>query len=142
MHRAGFCVFAAATLAAVLAAQRAARSQPDPLKRSEGPKVPLTRSEGPRDPLAARGYRVSTGAAAGYLEDHVCATCHETIAASYRPVGMARAFSRPLPNRDIEDFQNGPFVHAASQQHFEMTRQGDRLLFKRYQLDAEGQPIN
>lgn len=54
---------------------------------------------------------------------------------------MARAFRRPRPETDIEDFAT-PFVHTPSGQRMEMRRRDGRLVFRRWQTDAEGQPIN
>jgi Flp pilus assembly protein TadD len=92
--------------------------------------------------LAAFGMRVSTGAAPGYVDEAACALCHPDLATSYRKKGMARAFSRPRPEADIEDFTAPPFIHAPSRQHLEIRRRGDRLVFRRWQVDAEGRPIN
>src|SRR6185295_6289983 len=94
------------------------------------------------DPLASRGIAVTGGAAPGYLEDRVCAECHREIWTTYQQVGMARSFARPGSAGKIEDFARGAFAHAASKQNFEMTWRGDRLFFRREQLDAAGQPIN
>ncbi len=96
----------------------------------------------PPDPLAELGYRVTAGAAPGYLEDRVCANCHRDLARSFQEVGMARSFYRPRPQTDVEDFTAPPFVHAASRQRFALRRSGDRLLFRRDQVAADGQPIN
>lgn len=92
--------------------------------------------------LAAIGTPVTTGAAPGFVDDAACASCHTAIADGYRAKGMARAFSRPRPDQDIEDFTAPPFVHAASGQVLQITRQGDRLVFRRWQVDAAGQRIN
>jgi Flp pilus assembly protein TadD len=92
--------------------------------------------------LAAFGLRVSAGAAPGYVEEAACALCHPVLAETYKEKGMARAFRRPRPEADIEDFTAPPFVHAPSRQHLEIRRQGDRLVFRRWQADAEGRPIN
>jgi Tfp pilus assembly protein PilF len=92
--------------------------------------------------LAAFGIRVTSGAAAGYADEEACALCHPDLATSYKEKGMARAFSRPRPETDIEDFTAPPFVHAPSRQHLEIRRRGDRLVFRRWQADAEGRPIN
>ncbi|HEX5757990.1 MAG TPA: tetratricopeptide repeat protein, partial [Thermoanaerobaculia bacterium] len=88
------------------------------------------------------GYRVTAGAAAGYLEDRVCGTCHRDLWRSYQEVGMARSFFRPRAETAIEDFAAPPFVHAASRQRFSLRRSADRLLFRRDQLAPDGQPIN
>jgi predicted CXXCH cytochrome family protein len=92
--------------------------------------------------LAELGIPVSAGAAPGFVDDSACASCHRAIAASYREKGMARAFRRPRPESDIEDFSAPPLLHSASGQSFQMTRSGDRLFFRRWQTDAAGKPVN
>jgi Flp pilus assembly protein TadD len=96
----------------------------------------------PPDPLVALGYRVTGGAAPGYVEDRVCGICHRDLYRSYQEVGMARSFSRPRPDNDLEDFANSRFSHPPSGEHYEMVRRDGRLVFKRWQLDADGRPIN
>ncbi len=91
-------------------------------------------------PLAGRDIPVTGGAAPGYVPDRACAPCHRDLYSSYQEVGMARSFFRPAAANDIETW--GTFVHEPSARHYEMRRSGERLVFKRYQLDAEGQPIN
>src|SRR4051812_34128622 len=54
--------------------------------------------------LAAIGTPVTTGAAPGFVDDAACASCHPAIPATYREKGMARAFQKPRPANDIEDF--------------------------------------
>ncbi len=96
----------------------------------------------PAEPPTVMGYRVSGGAAAGYIDDRACGTCHRDLARSYGEVGMARSFYRPGPENAIEEF-GGEFVHAPSRQRFAMLHSGDgSLRFRRWQLDAEGRPIN
>jgi len=92
--------------------------------------------------LEELGYPVTTGAAPGYADERACALCHPKISNSYREKGMARAFRLPRPENDIESFAAPPFVHAASRQSFQMLRRGDRLVFRRWQTDSEGQPVN
>jgi len=88
------------------------------------------------------GIAVTTGAAPGYVDDAACASCHTAIARSYREKGMARAFHRPGPATDGEDFAAPPFVHAPSGQIFQMSRRGGRLVFRRWQTGADGKPVN
>lgn len=95
--------------------------------------------EGPSP--ADLGVPVTAGAAPGYVPDAACASCHGEIYRSYQEVGMARSFYRPSAGRAIEDFASG-FYHPASRQHFRMLRQGDRLVFRRWQLDGEGREVN
>jgi predicted CXXCH cytochrome family protein len=93
------------------------------------------------DILGALRIHVTTGSAPGYVDDAVCGTCHAQLYRSYQQVGMARSFFRPRPDNSIEDFGK-QFVHARSKQIFEMVWRDGRLLFRRYQRDPEGQPIN
>jgi Flp pilus assembly protein TadD len=86
---------------------------------------------------------VTGGAAPGYVDDAVCATCHQDIARTYRDVAMARSFYRPSREGSIEDFGDGrSFFHAPSKRHYEMTWEGDRLLFRRWQEGDDGQPVH
>ena len=121
----------ARTRAALLAALGAAVLQASPLPEPEPDP----------DPLAARGIRVTVGAAPGYLPDHACALCHAEIAASYREVAMSRAFHPPRPEDDTEVL-GAVFVHEPSARRYEMRREDGRLLFRRWQLDDAGTPIN
>ncbi|HSR49690.1 MAG TPA: cytochrome c3 family protein [Acidobacteriota bacterium] len=94
------------------------------------------------DPLARLEMRVTSGAAPGYVEDRACGLCHRSIFDSYQEVGMAKSFYRPRPENNIEDFESGPFHHRPSDRYYKMAWRGGRLVFFRYQLDGEGQPIN
>jgi tetratricopeptide (TPR) repeat protein len=91
--------------------------------------------------LEELGIPVTTGAAPGYADERACALCHPKVSDSYGEKGMARAFRLPRPETDIESFGE-PFVHAASRQSFQILRKGDRLVFRRWQTDPEGQPVN
>lgn len=92
--------------------------------------------------LAVYGFSVTGGAAPGYVDEAACALCHPGLSESYQEKGMARAFRRPRPEADIEDFTAPPFIHAPSRQKMEIRRRGGRLVFRRWQADAEGRPIN
>ena len=94
------------------------------------------------DPLAAYGYKVTGGAAPGYVEDRVCATCHREIARSYQAVGMAQSFSRPRKEGAIEDFAHATFDHAPSGDHYQMLQGDDGgLTFRRFRLADDGRPV-
>jgi len=86
--------------------------------------------------------KVTSGAAPGYVDDHLCGTCHLSQWKSYQGVAMSHAFYRPSRERVIEDFAHAHYYHAPSQRHYEMRLEGDDYIFIRYQLDAAGQPIN
>jgi hypothetical protein len=77
----------------------------------------------------------------GYVADSACATCHADIARSYQHTGMARAFFRPSQSKIIEELGK-EFVHAPSKQIFEMVWRDGRLIFRRWQRDPDGKPIN
>ncbi|MCH9647869.1 MAG: tetratricopeptide repeat protein [Deltaproteobacteria bacterium] len=94
------------------------------------------------DPLPRMGIPVTEGAAAGYVPDPTCARCHADLYRSYQEVGMARSFYRPRADRMIEDFGGEPFYHPASDRYYRMSREGETVLFERYQLDSQGQPIH
>ncbi|HWW62674.1 MAG TPA: hypothetical protein VN181_14970, partial [Thermoanaerobaculia bacterium] len=81
-------------------------------------------------------------AAAGYVDDAACASCHSGIARSYQSVGMARSFYRPRPETDIEDLNAPPFHHAKSDQWMEIRRRDGKLIFRRWTRDAAGKPTN
>jgi len=55
---------------------------------------------------------------------------------------MAQSMRRPRADVLIEDFRNARFFHQASQSWFEMSWKDGRLLFRRWQIDAGGRPIN
>jgi len=93
------------------------------------------------DPLTSLGIHVTTGAAPGYVDDSLCATCHADIARSYSQVGMSRSFFRPKKEKVIEELGK-ELVHARSKQIFEMIWRDDRLLFRRYQRDPDGKVVN
>jgi Tfp pilus assembly protein PilF len=105
------------------------------------PESPLSAPQIARH-LAGFGFPVTLGAAPGYVDEQSCALCHPKIAESYREKGMARAFRRPRLETDIEDFGAPPFIHTPSRSTLQIVRRGDRLIFRRWQTDAAGQPIN
>ncbi|HEV7920421.1 MAG TPA: tetratricopeptide repeat protein [Thermoanaerobaculia bacterium] len=80
-------------------------------------------------------------AAPGYTGDAACASCHADIARSYQQVGMSRSFSRPRRETLIEDLGK-ELVHARSKQTFQLVWKEGRLLFRRYERDADGKPVH
>jgi len=110
--------------------------------------APLLLAQTPADlPLITRdlgsfGFPPTTGAAPGYVSDRACALCHGDIAEAYAAKGMARAFQRPRPASDVENFSAPAFVHAPSGQQLRMMRSDGRLVFRRWQTGPDGQPIN
>lgn len=96
----------------------------------------------PEDPLDAMRVHVSTGAAPGYVDDKHCATCHSDLARTYRQVGMFKSFYRPRADDAIEDFAKLPFRHARSGDLMELRWRDRKLVYRRWQVDAAGKPIN
>lgn len=93
------------------------------------------------DPLQRLGWHVTTGAAAGYLKDEVCGSCHAALYRSYQHVGMAQSFASAADATRIEAYGR-TFHHVASDRYYRIDRQGDRLVFHRWQQGADGRPIN
>jgi len=80
----------------------------------------------------------------GYAPDHACASCHAEIQESLRASGKSRSLHRPAPDdpeHAVEDLAATLF-HPLSQRYYEMRRSGDGYLFRRYQIDPQGEPIN
>lgn len=111
-------------------------------EEAKAPKAPVLPADLVARQLAELGFPVSSGAAPGFVNDAACALCHRALADSYREKGMARAFRRPRPESDIEDLSAPPLLHQPSGQSFQITRRGERLVFRRWQTDAAGAPVN
>jgi Tfp pilus assembly protein PilF len=132
-------VVAAAAL--VLTSARGQPAAPPPATSDPAPlPTPAMAADTPAF-LAARGIHVTTGAAPGYVEDAVCAGCHQDLAASFAAVGMSRSFYRPRRATSIETF-GVPFEHALSKRTYEMLWRGDELVFRRWQLGARGERVH
>lgn len=102
---------------------------------------------GPSDPaapdlLAELDIPVTRGAAAGYVPDRRCGTCHGDLWESYQEVGMARSFFRPSASRAIEDFDAEPYYHRPSRRYYQLTREGDAYRFRRWQQTPDGEAVN
>jgi Tfp pilus assembly protein PilF len=78
----------------------------------------------------------------GYIDDALCGTCHADRAKTYQHVGMAKSFYAARGSKVIEDFSAPPFFHAPSNQYFEMRRRGEDVVFRRWQVAADGAPIH
>lgn len=78
----------------------------------------------------------------GYINDAACANCHAERAKTYQHVGMGKSFYAARGSTVIEDFEAPPFFHAPSNQYFEMRRRGADVVFRRWQLAADGAPIH
>ncbi len=78
----------------------------------------------------------------GYIDDAACASCHADRAKTYAHVGMSKSFYAARGSAVIEDFNAPPFFHAPSKQYFEMRRRGGDVIFRRWQLAADGAPIH
>lgn len=87
-------------------------------------------------------FHITSGAAPGYVEDKLCATCHADIYESYQHVGMSKSFKLPTPENYIENFNADPYFHQPSQRYYQIFTKNKALFFKRYQLDENNQPIN
>lgn len=94
---------------------------------------------------------------ADYLPSAACRPCHLAIFDSYREVGMAQSFFRPLAGRDIESLAPAAagasrstlpasFRHAPSGESYAMSREstaeGERLVYRQWQEGARGERRN
>ena len=94
------------------------------------------------DELQALLRTATEGAAAGYLDDAACATCHRGLYDSFQDVGMSQALKTPANARPIENFSD-TYFHEASNRYYRIDQDDDGdMTFVRYQQDASGQPIN
>jgi len=75
------------------------------------------------------------------VDDHKCAECHADIFHTTQATGMAQSFFAPDPSHMIESFP-AEFSHSLSGQHFEMVQRDGRYVFRRFERDAQGQPIH
>ncbi|HEX3878442.1 MAG TPA: tetratricopeptide repeat protein [Bryobacteraceae bacterium] len=93
------------------------------------------------------GALVSLGVAplahAQSADSRVCAGCHRQIWETYSRTGMARSFSRPSPERMLEDLKGkSTYYHRASDSYFSMLQRDGEYFQRRYQLDSAGRQIN
>lgn len=91
-------------------------------------------------PAEVAGWRVTRGAAAGYVPDESCKECHEGLYESYQSVGMARSFYRLTPATAVEDFGT-TFFQAATGFYYETFERDRRYYQKRYCKDDDGRPF-
>jgi tetratricopeptide (TPR) repeat protein len=92
--------------------------------------------------LAPDQVAATKGAAPGYVDDQLCAKCHAEIHDAFQHTGKAQSFFAPGAKPVIEEFENNHFYHEPSRRHYEMKFADGQYVFKRYQVDDEGQPIN
>lgn len=79
----------------------------------------------------------------GYVDQKVCADCHQGVWEAYRRTGMGRSFFRPNLQNMVEDFTNrNTFYHQASETYFTMTRRDGRYFQSQYQVDFDGKRTN
>lgn len=84
----------------------------------------------------------ATAVPQGYVDDAACTPCHVKIAQTFKHVGMGKSFYRPRESNAIEDFSKLPFRHQRSGDVMELRWRDGKLIFRRWQLDASGKPIN
>lgn len=93
------------------------------------------------DMLESIGARATEGAAAGYVDDDVCGTCHSDKYESYQFVGMSQSLRQPGNEVPLERFGE-EFYFEPLQRYYQVVEQDSGLLFRRYQRDANGKEIN
>lgn len=95
----------------------------------------------PKDPLEYLKVRATEGAAAGYIPDKACATCHPELYNSYQDVGMSQSLKRPGEAREMERWGE-VFYHEPSQRYYTISKENEKLIFRRWQKDADGAKVN
>lgn len=119
--------------------------------------LPLVEVEAPAAPPPGAGSPAPHAAETpgGYLPSAACRPCHLARYESYRDVGMAQSFFRPLADRDIESLTppaapgaarsavSASFRHGPSGESYAMTREstadGERLVFRQWQEGTPGE---
>ena len=82
-------------------------------------------------------------AANGYVDPAACATCHTSIADTYRQTGMGRSFYRPAAANQMEDYTRGnPYYHKASDTWYRMDVRSGEYLQTQYQTGPDGKQTN
>src|SRR5262245_47374497 len=94
-------------------------------------------------PLAVAAWLALQSPPDSYVGPEACASCHTTIAQSYKSVSMSQTFAPIGDLPVIEDWTNrNGLYHKASNQYFVMSRRENRFFQRRYQLDRDGREIN
>jgi Flp pilus assembly protein TadD len=93
-------------------------------------------------PSIVREITKTTGHAAGYVAESICADCHGDIVETYQQVSMSKSFYPFDPQQKIEDFDANHFYHVASDRHYEMTVRDGKMYVSRYQIDDQGKRFN
>lgn len=101
----------------------------------------LAAPAGAQDPLDDWGLTPSTGAAAGYLPDAVCAECHVDKAESFAEMGMAKSFYRATPGEVIERLGE-VFHHEPSDRYYRMDLRGGHYVMRRWRRAPDGAEID
>ena len=86
---------------------------------------------------------LTAGVDAGYVDHSLCTGCHTAIAKKYSHTGMARSFSRLLPENTVADFtRNNALYHNSSDRHYFAYQQDGRFYQRRHQIDFNGREFN
>ncbi len=75
---------------------------------------------------------------AHYVDDKLCAECHQEIYDSYQHVGMGKSFYDFDTANQIEQFENAHYYHEASDNHYEIAIVDGKLQQTRYKLKQDG----
>jgi predicted CXXCH cytochrome family protein len=92
-------------------------------------------------------HRPSSPATAEHTSEYVnpaeCATCHATIAATYRKTGMGRSFYRPTTSNVIEDYKSANKLnHVPSGMQYQMIEHDGTFFQRRNTIGFDGKEAN
>ena len=87
--------------------------------------------------------QVAAQAESNYVDPAVCATCHASIAATYKKTGMGRSFYKPTPRNTTEDYSHKNTIeHRASGMTYSMIEHDGKLFQRRHTVDSNGAETN
>src|SRR5262245_16799015 len=94
----------------------------------------------PLPPLTTSPF-LNTKPGVAYVGDEACAGCHRDECSSYRQHPMGRSLFAAADSPPLEQYEgaNNPFQ--AGRFHFQVVRQGSRLIHKVWCQDARGNPV-
>ncbi len=78
----------------------------------------------------------------GYVDPKLCATCHPSIANTFRLTGMGRSFATPSTAKPLENFERNEFYHTLSDTHYKMVRRDGEYFQRRWQIGFDGKETN
>ncbi len=77
-----------------------------------------------------------------FVDDALCADCHQEIYQSFQHVAMAKSFYNFDPDTAVESFDNNHFYHPPSNNHYRMDLTDGKMVMTRWRVREDGTRIN